>query len=83
MAIKPKCDVGFCRQELTEYGAILFGPPEELADGSCKKEVDKLHICAECYFKVLRFMQVDQEFMDHAINKIAKSRLRREYGGEG
>lgn len=41
MAIKPKCDK--CGKELTEYGAILFSPPNG------KNEVKKYHICVNCY----------------------------------
>jgi len=44
MAINPKCDK--CKQELTEFGAILLSPPDK--EGNVKK----FHICKECYFKL-------------------------------
>ncbi len=43
MAIKPICDK--CKTELSEFGAILFSPPEG-------KNVKKFHICKECYEKI-------------------------------
>ena len=39
--IKPKCDK--CKQELTEFGAILLSPPDK--DGMVKK----WHVCKGCY----------------------------------
>lgn len=44
MAIKPTCD--FCGKELTEFGALLFSPPDN--QGNVKKE----HICKNCYIKI-------------------------------
>ncbi len=44
MAIKPVCDK--CKTELSEFGAILFSPPN---DENCVK---KFHICKECYNKI-------------------------------
>jgi hypothetical protein len=41
MAIKPKCD--FCKEELTDYGGLLFSPPNH------KSETKKLHVCKDCY----------------------------------
>jgi hypothetical protein len=41
MAIKPVCDI--CKDELTEFGAILLSPPNE------KSEVKKFHLCKYCY----------------------------------
>lgn len=44
MAIKPICDK--CNQELSEFGAILFSPPNE------DSEVKKFHICVACYKEI-------------------------------
>lgn len=49
MAIAPKCDK--CGKELTEFGAILFSPPND------KSEVKKFHICVNCYHEILKEMQ--------------------------
>lgn len=46
MAIKPKCDS--CGNELTDFGGILFSPPNE------KSEVKKLHLCKKCYAKIVQ-----------------------------
>lgn len=45
MAIRPICDK--CGEELLEFGAILFSPPNK------KSETKKLHICVKCYKKIL------------------------------
>lgn len=39
--IRPRCD--WCGAELTEPGAILFGPPD------ASDKVRKRHLCVECY----------------------------------
>jgi hypothetical protein len=44
MAIKPKCDM--CKEELTDYGAILLSPPDK------KSKVVKYHICKGCFKKI-------------------------------
>lgn len=41
MAIKPICDK--CGNELTEFGGILFSPPDE------NSTVKKFHLCVACY----------------------------------
>ena len=46
MSIKPKCNK--CNKELTEFGAILFSPPNE------SSEVKKFHICVECYNELIK-----------------------------
>jgi hypothetical protein len=46
MAIKPICDM--CKKELTDYGALLFSPPNE------KSEVKKYHLCKECFERVIK-----------------------------
>jgi len=71
MAIAPTCDG--CRQELTEYGAILFGPPETLPDGSCSKEVPKLHVCVDDYFGILEFMGVDDKFVEAEKKRLGRA----------
>lgn len=44
MVIKPICYM--CGQELKEFGAILFGPPDE------SSKVEKFHLCEECYEEI-------------------------------
>lgn len=44
MVIKPICDK--CGKELTEFGALLFSPPNE------DKNVKKFHLCNDCYKKL-------------------------------
>jgi hypothetical protein len=44
MSISPACDK--CKKELTKFGAILFGPPDD--NGKTKK----WHICKSCYEKI-------------------------------
>jgi hypothetical protein len=46
MAIKPVCDK--CKQELTEFGAILFSPPDS------NSNVKKWHICKKCYEEMIK-----------------------------
>ncbi len=46
MSIKPKCDK--CKKELTEFGAILFSPPNS------KSEVKKYHLCVDCYKTIIK-----------------------------
>ncbi len=43
--IKPICNK--CKKELDDFGAILLSPPNE--DGNVKK----IHICKECYNKII------------------------------
>jgi hypothetical protein len=49
MAIKPTCDK--CGSELTDYGAILLGPP------NMNNEVRKFHICKNCYNEILKLLK--------------------------
>ena len=44
MAIKPVCD-NF-KQELNDFGGILFSPPEG-------HDVKKYHLCKSCYGKIV------------------------------
>jgi|TARA_Y100000310_G_scaffold89559_2_gene86647 hypothetical protein len=44
MTIKPICDK--CKQELDDFGGILFSPPDE------NSNVKKYHICKKCYEKM-------------------------------
>jgi len=44
MAIKPICDM--CKQELTDFGGILFSPPQG-------HDVKKYHLCKSCYAKIV------------------------------
>ncbi len=41
MSIRPLCDK--CKQELTEFGAILLSPPDR------ENKVEKYHLCKSCY----------------------------------
>jgi len=43
--IKPKCDLVSCGQELTQFGALLYGPVQ---NGLSLKQ----HVCASCYEKI-------------------------------
>lgn len=45
--IKPKCDR--CQKELTTFGGLAFSPPEVLPAGTPCREVNKHHICVECW----------------------------------
>lgn len=42
--IKPICDI--CKKELTEYGALVFSPPDK------SNKVTKNHVCKKCYNKI-------------------------------
>jgi len=44
MSIKPKCDK--CQEELTDFGGILFSPPNE------ESKVTKYHLCQSCCAKL-------------------------------
>ena len=44
MAIAPTCDK--CGKELTQFGAILFSPPDEAST------VKKFHLCVSCYEEI-------------------------------
>ena len=44
MAIKPNCDM--CKAELSDFGAIILGPPNE------ENKVKKFHLCSDCYKEV-------------------------------
>ncbi|KND51679.1 MAG: hypothetical protein ABA06_00265 [Parcubacteria bacterium C7867-001] len=44
MAIAPHCD--FCKTELTDFGGLLFSPPDE--NGMAKK----MHLCKACYERI-------------------------------
>jgi len=54
MTIKPLCDR--CSKELTEFGALLFSPPEE-------RTVKKFHICKECYDVLKKEMKSESDFV--------------------
>ena len=41
--IKPKCFI--YKKELTEFGGLLFSPPDH------NNKVEKKHICIKCYEK--------------------------------
>lgn len=43
--IKPVCDR--CGSELTDFGGILFSPPQG-------HDVKKYHVCKECYAELIK-----------------------------
>ena len=49
MSISPHCD--FCKKELRQPGAILFGPPKK------NGEVRKFHLCQKCYKQLVKLMR--------------------------
>ena len=49
MAIKPTCDI--CKEELTDFGAILLSPPDK------KGNVKKFHICKICYKDIKKLIK--------------------------
>lgn len=53
--IKPKCDK--CGEELKAYGALAFSPPETKPNESCGRAVEKYHICADCWPKLVAWLQ--------------------------
>lgn len=53
MAIKPTCDK--CKLELTDFGAILLSPPDEI------DMVHKYHICKTCFLQYERNLNLTEE----------------------
>jgi len=51
MTIKPICDK--CGNELTEFGALLFSPPDD--SGITKK----WHLCKTCYDEMVKVFKSD------------------------
>lgn len=51
MAISPKCDK--CGIELTEFGSILLGPPNE------SDMAKKYHLCIDCFQEIEKELLVD------------------------
>ena len=47
--IKVKCRR--CKKELNEQGALIISPPET------EYRVYKLHICLDCYFKLMDWFE--------------------------
>ena len=47
MVIKPICDK--CRNELDDFGGILFGPPDK------DSKVEKFHLCKNCYGEIISY----------------------------
>lgn len=48
MAIRPVCDK--CKRELTGFGGLLFGPPDE------NGMVRKFHLCQDCYREITNLL---------------------------
>ena len=53
--ISPNCDR--CNRELQDFGALAFSPPETQPDGSCGREVEKYHLCADCWQELKRWLE--------------------------
>jgi hypothetical protein len=53
--ISPTCDR--CKNELADFGAIAISPPATLPDGSCGREVEKYHLCANCWREFKRWLE--------------------------
>jgi hypothetical protein len=53
--IHPNCDR--CHQELQDFGALAFSPPETQPDGACGREVEKYHLCASCWQEFKRWLE--------------------------
>ena len=49
MTIKPTCDK--CKQDLDDFGALLFSPPDE------KNNVKKFHLCKDCYNSLVQKLE--------------------------
>jgi hypothetical protein len=47
MSISPICD--FCKKELTDFGGLIYPPPESLETGGEHGQTEKLHVCNQCY----------------------------------
>ena len=45
--ITPNCDR--CHQELQDFGALAFSPPQTLPDDCPARDVEKYHLCATCW----------------------------------
>jgi hypothetical protein len=48
--ITPVCDK--CDEELTEFGAIVYGPPD--SEGKCYK----WHVCVRCYETIIDWLKL-------------------------
>lgn len=57
--INPNCDR--CHRELQDFGALAFSPPETQSDGSCGREVEKYHLCANCWEEFKRWVEKSED----------------------
>lgn len=57
MSISPICD--FCKKELTDFGGLVFSPPENAEAGN--SQVEKLHVCKTCYQGMRSMFMKDAE----------------------
>lgn len=64
MSISPICD--FCKNELTDFGGLVFSPPENTETGT--SQVEKLHVCKTCY-QGMRSMFVKDLTSEQAANQ--------------
>ena len=53
MTIKPICDK--CKQELEDFGALLFSPPNS------ENNVKKFHLCKNCYEETRKDLEINKE----------------------
>jgi len=67
MSIRPICD--FCKRELSDFGGLVFSPPENTEIGN--SEVEKLHVCKTCYLGMRSMFMKDapsEESMQHDLS---------------
>lgn len=45
-----------CKNELSNFGGLLFSPPRSIEDELAPMDVEKIHLCSDCYKKVVEFI---------------------------
>lgn len=50
MSINPTCDK--CNRELTEFGGLLFSPPNN------DRKVTKYHLCKKCFEEIEKDLNI-------------------------
>ena len=56
--IKPKCDK--CRDELTEFGGLMFSPPQHGYESYKHREVEKFHVCVKCWKLLMEWIGFEE-----------------------